>query len=123
MSNILIVEDELVLAEAYEMILQSAGHTIRRASDGNIALEITQVFEPDLILLDLLMPNLDGLGFLREYDAPKKHPKVKIIIFSNLDMEKESQEAFKLGAHKYMLKAWASPKTLEQVVKDILEEK
>ncbi len=48
---------------------------------------------------------------------PQKHPKVKVIIFSNLDMQKEIDEAFRLGASKYMLKAWASPDELIKMVK------
>jgi len=118
--TILIVEDETALNEAYQLILKQAGYDIRVAYDGEDALKVTKTVEPDLILLDLRMPHMDGVGFLRKYDLTK-HKDVKVIIFSNYDMQKEIDEAYQLGAHRYILKTWASPKELLQVVKSTLE--
>lgn len=123
MAKILIVEDEQNLNEAYQMILQHQGHEIISAYDGKEALNITKEVEPDLILLDLRMPQMGGVDFLKKYDLKKKHPKVKVVIFSNLDMQHEIDEAYRLGAEKYMLKAWASPKELVQLVNNLLETK
>ncbi len=120
MTKILIVEDERPLNQAYEMILKAEGYDVYCAFDGNEALEITKDVEPDLILLDLRMPKMGGVDFLKQYDLREKHPDVKVIIFSNLDMQQEIDEAYKLGAHKYILKAWATPKELTQIVKSIL---
>jgi len=121
MATILIVEDERNLNEAYQMILKHEGHTVHAAYDGTEALTIIDKVEPDLILLDLRMPKMGGVEFLKEYDLPGKHPTVKVVIFSNLDTQKEIDEAYKLGAHKYMLKAWASPKELAQLVDNLLK--
>jgi len=123
MATILIVEDERNLNEAYQMILGHEGHTIHAAYDGTEALKITADVEPDLILLDLRMPKMGGVEFLKEYDLKKEHPNVKVVIFSNLDTQKEIDEAYTLGAHKYMLKAWASPKELVQLVNSLLKKK
>jgi len=123
MAKILIVEDEKMLADAFQMILEKAGHSVRVAFNGQEGLEAAESFGPELILLDLLMPVKDGLGFLKDYDLRKKHPEVKVIIFSNLDMQKEAEEAFTLGASKYVLKAWATPKTLNTIVADELKKK
>lgn len=123
MAKILIVEDEHTLNEAYQMILSQQGHTIYTAYDGEEALEATQTIEPDIILLDLRMPRVGGIEFLKQYNPTEKHPDVRIVIFSNLDMQKEIDEAYKLGAHKYILKAWASPKELVKLVDDLLKEK
>lgn len=123
MATILIVEDERNLNEAYQMILAHEGHTIHAAYDGTEALEITEKIEPDLILLDLRMPKMGGVEFLKKYDLKKDHPNVKVVIFSNLDTQKEIDQAYTLGAHKYMLKAWASPKELVQLVKSLLTSK
>lgn len=121
MATILIVEDERSLNEAYQMILKQEGHTIHAAYDGTEALTITKKVDPDLILLDLRMPKMGGVAFLKEYDLKKDHPNVKVVIFSNLDTQKEIDEAYKLGAHKYLLKAWASPKELVQLVDNLLK--
>ncbi|HKU18032.1 MAG TPA: response regulator [Candidatus Saccharimonadales bacterium] len=120
--SILIVEDERTLNEAYQMILRSAGYVVEVAFDGKEALEKCADFEPALILLDLRMPRMDGIAFLKHYQLKKNHPSVKIIVFSNYDMQKEIDEAYSLGAERYILKAWASPKELVQVVKNALED-
>jgi len=119
-STILIVEDEKNLNEAYQMILTDAGFEVVAAFDGSEALNITKKLEPDLILLDLRMPRVSGVEFLQKYDLKNKHPDVKVVIFSNLDTQKEIDEAYKLGAEKYMLKAWASPKELVKLVTTML---
>ena len=123
MAKILIAEDEKALNDAYVMILKHAGHTVKSALDGAEALKITEKFEPDVILLDLRMPEVGGIEFLEQYKLPEKHPKVKVIIFSNLDMQKEIDLAFKLGAAKYMLKSWASPKELTAMIEAQLSSK
>ena len=120
MANILIVEDEKMLNDAYQTILKKEGHTVESAFDGKEALELAENFKPDLILLDLRMPRLDGIGFLREYKLKEEHPNVKVVVFSNFDMQKEVDEAYSLGAQRYILKAWASPKDLVEIVEEAL---
>jgi len=121
MAKILIVEDEKMLADAFQMILEKAGHDVAVAFNGEEGLATAKKHKPELILLDLLMPVKDGLGFLKDYSLKEKHPAVKVIIFSNLDMQKEAEEAFTLGASKYVLKAWATPKTLNNIVNEELK--
>jgi len=121
MSNrkILVVEDERVLNGAYETILTKSGHTVKVAFDGNEALEKLKGFKPDVILLDLKMPNLDGIGFLKAYNELGNKKSSKIVLFSNFDLQKEIDEAFSLGVDKYVLKAWASPKDLLKIIEDV----
>jgi DNA-binding response OmpR family regulator len=116
--NILIIEDDPALNQAYETILQTAGYDVRTAFDGEEALILAAETEPDIIFLDLRMPTLDGIGFLRAYQPTTNHQKVKIIIFSNYDLQQEIDEAYDLGADRYVLKAWASPKELIKIVED-----
>lgn len=117
--NILIVEDDLVLNEAYKTILSSAGYVVATAFNGKEALAAVKKQEPDIIFLDLRMPVMDGIGFLKEYQPKTAHPHVKIIVFSNYDMQREVDEAYQLGAERYVLKAWASPKELIKIVQDL----
>lgn len=123
MANILIVEDETVLNEAYGIILKKEKHRVRQVFDGQAALESIREDTPDLILLDLRMPKMDGVELLRELDIPKNYPKIKVIVFSNYDVQEDIDKAFELGATRYMLKAWASPKELVRVVTDTLKGK
>lgn len=117
--KILIVEDEQALNEAYEMILQHSGYDVETAFDGREALDKVNAAAPDIILLDLKMPSMDGIQFLEAYQPQsiRKH-RPKIIVFSNFDLQEEIDHAFSLGADKYVLKAWAAPKDLLKIVKE-----
>lgn len=119
MPKVLIVEDEALLNEAYQTILGKEGFEHKSAYNGEEALKILESFTPDVILLDLRMPKMNGIEFLKAFDEAKKQ-SIKIIIFSNYDVQKEIDEAFALGATRYMLKAWATPKELVRVVNDLL---
>ena len=120
--RILIVEDEPDLLDAYSMIMRHEGYEVSNACSGDEALKKAVEDEPDLILLDLRMPNKNGLDFLDEYRLMHNGQLAKIIVFSNLDTQTEIDKAYSLGADRYILKAWASPKELVKVVKDTLNE-
>lgn len=118
--TVLVVEDDKKLSELYQVLLRGAGYTVHVAYDGQEALVVAAVVEPALILLDLRMPRMGGLEFLRRYDLKQKHPGVKVVIFSNYDLEKEVDEAYRLGAERYIVKKWASPKELLQIAENTL---
>lgn len=120
--NILIVEDDEDLNKAYTMIISSAGHQVSSAYDGKQALKaLKDGSQPDIIFLDLRMPVMDGIGFLKEYDSEASDATV--VVFSNYDAQDEVDEAFSLGAHRYVLKARAAPKELLRIIDDIASEK
>ena len=122
-ASILIVEDDTDLNSAYQMILSSAGYNISQAENGVEALDVIKKDgSPDVILLDLRMPVMDGIGFLKKFNAPS-HPDTTIVVFSNYDAQKEVDEAYQLGAHRYVLKARAAPKELLRIVGDVIDEK
>jgi DNA-binding response OmpR family regulator len=123
MAKILIVEDEKSLNEAYRLILEKDGHKVFSAYDGQEALKKFKENTPDLVLLDLRMPKVDGIEFLKKLDHAKNYPDVDIIVFSNLDHQKEIDAAFESGASRYILKAWSSPKELSKVVSETLSSK
>lgn len=119
-NTILIVEDEDQLNEAYQIILKQAGYDVKVAFNGKEALEISKAYAPDLILLDIHMPHMGGIEFLKKYDLKASHPNVKVIVFSNYDLQEEVDEVYGLGAQRYILKAGASGKELLQVVESTL---
>jgi CheY-like chemotaxis protein len=120
MADILIVEDDKDLNNAYKIILENEGHNVVSVFNGQEALEALESFEPQLILLDLLMPIMGGLEFLQNYDLDK-HGDVKVLIFTNMENSPEVNEAYQLGAHRCIIKSWTAPQNLTHVVGDALE--
>ncbi len=123
MARILIVEDDRDLNNAYSIILKNEGHEVVEAYDGQEALAKIKDFSPDLILLDLLMPIMGGLEFLQHYDLLKTHSGVKVLIFTNMENSPEVSEAYKLGAHRCIIKSWTAPHNLARVICDALATK
>jgi CheY-like chemotaxis protein len=120
MAKILIVEDDKDLNNAYKIILENEGHTVESVFNGQEALKTLKGFEPQLILLDLLMPVMGGLEFLQNYDLDK-HSEVKVLIFTNMENSPEVNEAYNLGAHRCIIKSWTAPQNLTHVVTEALE--
>ncbi|HXR49415.1 MAG TPA: response regulator [Verrucomicrobiae bacterium] len=123
MARILVVEDDKDLNNAYCLILNSEGHKVETAFNGQEALKKVEKFKPDLILLDLLMPIMGGLEFLQRYDLTKIHPKVKVLIFTNMENSPEVTVAYKLGAHRIIIKSWTAPHNLARVIEEALKSK
>lgn len=117
--SVLVVEDEQALNAAYKIILEKGGYDVLTAFDGNEALDRIKDHDPDIILLDLKMPRMDGIAFLEAYQPKLLKQKPKIIVFSNFDLQDEIDRAFMLGADKYVLKAWAAPKDLLKIVSEV----
>lgn len=120
MAKVLVIEDDLVLNQAYELILEREGHEVVTAFNGQEGLEKANELKPEIILLDLIMPVMGGLEFLKEYDVATMHPDVKVVILSNIGDEKEAQKGLKLGAYKYIVKAHASPQELSVLVNHLI---
>lgn len=121
MRRILVVEDEDMLRDVYHMVLSTEPFIVDIAENGAKALELCQAHAYDLILLDLMMPVLDGVGFLRAYNAGEDSSAARVIILSNLSSGRELEEALKLGALRSELKANLSPKQLVALVRYELE--
>jgi two-component system, OmpR family, response regulator VicR len=114
--KILLLEDNDLLNQAYKMILEKQGHKIEAGFNGEEGLAILKKFGPDLILLDMLMPKMSGLEFLKAYNK-KPNDKVKIVLLTNLGNQREVEEALSLGADDYFMKAHMSPTELIDVIK------
>lgn len=117
MSKILVVEDDKTLREVYATILRFADYTVGVASNGKVALELCAKNHYDIILLDLMMPILDGVGFLKQAYLDKTSPNTKVIIFSNLSSGSLIEEALRLGVEEHVLKSHLTPHDLVELVR------
>lgn len=115
--HILLVEDDPALQQAFSMILSIKGYDVKIASNGLEALDLIDS-KPDLILLDMLMPRMNGLEFARKANFKKNLPKTRIILFSNLSNSSDQEEIKSLGIHESYLKANITPAQLIDIVEE-----
>lgn len=118
--RILIIEDEKPLREAFAFLLKSEGFNIDLAENGKVGLAKLESFKPDLILLDMLMPIMNGEEFLRHAKLSAKHPKVRTLALSNLSDAISLEDAHVYGVTESVLKADLSPAQLAAKVKKML---
>jgi len=110
--HVLMVEDEKMLSDSYCIVLRAAGFKVDLATNGLEALELCKKHAYDIILLDIMMPVLDGIGFLKRFSRLSLSRKPRIVILSNLSVGNEIEQALKLGAHKYIQKSELEPSKL-----------
>ncbi|MFH1656687.1 MAG: response regulator [Candidatus Nealsonbacteria bacterium] len=121
MKNILLIEDDPFLSDIYSTKLKRSGFDVRVAIDGEDAFEKIKEKMPDLALLDIVLPNIDGWEFLRKIKKDSALSSLKIVILSNLGQKKEIEKGLELGAEKYLIKAHYTPSEVVREVVKILK--
>ena len=114
--RILLAEDDRFLRKAAETMLKRAGFTVIPAADGEEALRLAREHVPDLMLLDLIMPKMQGFDVLKELKGDEATSGVPVIVLSNLGQDSDVQLARERGAHDYIIK---SNIALEQLVERV----
>lgn len=102
--RILIVEDNEFIRNAYKMRLGKSQYRFEIAVNGQEALEIIPSFKPHVIVLDLIMPVMDGFTFMRQLKSDSKYSQIPIIIASSIGEDEKIQQALDLGAKDYIYK-------------------
>ncbi len=118
--KILVVEDEEILLTALKEELGQGGYEVEGAVDGFEGLDRTKSFKPDLILLDLLMPKMDGMEMLQKLKADSATRDIPVVILTNLSDYEKISEALALGAMDYLVKANYKLEDLLEKVKTVL---
>lgn len=119
---ILLVEDDPFIADIYLTKFKESGFEVEVAEDGQTALAKIKTKRPDLLLLDIVLPNIDGWELLRKVKQDEKLKDIKIIILSNLEQKPEIEKGLKLGADKYLIKAHHTPSDVIAIVERTLKE-
>ncbi|MBI3887674.1 response regulator [Candidatus Microgenomates bacterium] len=120
-AKILLVEDDKDTRDIYEEVLVDAGFVVDTAVDGAFGLEKASKGGYDMILLDLMMPNVDGLQFLERIgENPPKTPNGPILVLTNVSQDSVVQKALDLGATAYFIKANINPEQLLKEVRSFL---
>src|SRR3989338_8086617 len=109
MKKILLVEDDPLLIDIYSMKLKQSGFEVRVVENGEKALEAVEEQKPDLVLLDIVLPHIDGWDILESLRASETLKGIQIVILSNLGQKEEIAKGLRLGAAKYLIKAHYTP--------------
>lgn len=120
MTKIAIIEDDPVISQMYRMKFESDGFDVQLANNGVKGVALVEAYQPDLILLDLQMPEMDGaeaLAVIRKNDWGKSIP---VIILTNMGEEESPREIRTLGIHSYIVKADLTPRQVVGRVKEAL---
>lgn len=120
MTKIAIIEDDQTISQMYRMKFEAAGFDVQLAGNGDIGVKLVEQFQPDLILLDLQMPQMDGaeaLSIIRAHDWGKQIP---VIILTNMGEEESPETLRNLGIESYIVKADLTPSQVVSRVKKTL---
>lgn len=123
MAKILIVEDEAALLDIYSEILTEAGHQISKALNGREALVLLEKEKYDLVLLDLMMPEVDGLEVLKTVRGEsEKFGDVRIVVLTNLSSDIVIKQSFDAKVSGYLMKTELTPQQVVEEVNGFLNE-
>ena len=117
LGKVLVVDDEEILRRIYADRLSVEGFTVDLATDGQEALQKIEVSKPDLVLLDLLMPRVDGFQVLEALKNKPELSNIPVVVLTNVGQEENVQRALSLGAKDYLLKTSHTPNEVLQVVR------
>lgn len=118
--RVLYIEDEKFFADTLENVLSQIGYDVKQAPDGEAGLRVAREWKPDLILLDLLLPKIEGFEVLRQLKADLATSKIPIVVLSNLNSESDVKKAKELGALHFFVKAVTMPTSISSTVKEIV---
>lgn len=120
MKNILLVEDDPFLIDIYSTKLKEAGFEVEVVSAGEKVLDKVLEKQFDLLVLDIVLPQMDGWEILRKIKEKAKLKSLPIIILSNLGQKEEVEKGLRLGATKYLIKAHYTPSEVVSEIKKII---
>jgi DNA-binding response OmpR family regulator len=117
MTKVLVVEDDFALGENITAMLKGEGFDVRFAPDGKQGLDLAQSFVPDIVLLDLMIPNVSGFDVCRALRSEAKTQGIKILVMTGLDRTADVEKAFSSGATDYLVKPFDRDRLMGKIKK------
>lgn len=121
MAKILIIEDDPLMSRMYEQIFNFDQYEVKVADDGEQGLLVAKEFKPTVIMLDVMMPKLNGFEVLDRIKLDPDLKAIPVIMLTNLSSEQDAQTAMLKGAVKYIVKNKFDPKQVSKMVKEIIQ--
>lgn len=108
MKKVLIAEDNQFILRGYKMAIEEAGYSVDTVSDGSDVLNTVAASKPDILILDLILPNMNGFDILQALRSKPDTARLPIIVATTLGQEEDRQKVLELGATDYILKSHTS---------------
>lgn len=121
--RLILIEDDDLIRELYKDEFTAAGFTIEAYPNGQDGLEALEMHQYDLLLLDIMLPDTNGLEVLKKVKQLPNNKDILVVLLTNLGQDSIIKEGFKLGADAYLIKLAYNPDQIVKEVRDILEKK
>jgi len=121
MKSILLVEDDPLITEIYTTKLKKEGFSVESVAQGQAALKKLKEKKFDLLVLDIVLPQLTGFEILRKIRKDEKLKQLKVLILSNLGQKSDIEMAKELGVSRYLIKAHFTPSEVVEEIKKLLK--
>ncbi len=121
--KILIIEDDKILADMYAVKFDKVGYEVVETQNGIEGLNLAKTINPDVVLLDVILPEMDGFSILIELKKEKNTKKLPVILLTNLGQQGDIEKGKLLGATDYLTKSNTTPAEVIERVKKILDKK
>lgn len=121
MTRIAIIEDDPTISQMYRMKFEAEGFDARMAENGRIGIEVVKKFQPDVILLDIQMPEMNGAEALKEIRSHDWGKDIPVIVLTNLGEEEAPPEMRSLNIYSYIVKANFTPRQVVAHVKELIK--
>tara|TARA_B100001964_G_scaffold92867_1_gene104250 strand:+ start:67 stop:447 length:381 start_codon:yes stop_codon:yes gene_type:complete len=118
--HVLLIEDDTFLANIYKTKFEMEGFVVDVAENGELGLKEVQKRQPDLVLLDILLPKMDGFTVLQHMKEDAELKNIPVILLTNLGQKDDVEKGLKLGAADYLIKAHFKPSETVDKVKSVL---
>ena len=120
MSKIAIVEDDVAIGQMYRIKFEAEGYNVDTAENGKIGLDLIEDMKPDMVLLDLMMPEMDGEEMLTKLRASDWGKDIKVIILTNMGESEAPASIKEMNVEAFILKANMTPRQVAELVKEHL---
>lgn len=118
---ILLVEDDVFVSDIYQTKLGSEGFLVQVAENGLEAMKFMEKGKPDLVLLDIVMPYMDGMEVLKRLKENTDWKNIPVILLTNLSEKEKIEEGLGMGATDYLIKSHFTPTEVVEKVKSVLK--
>ncbi len=119
--KVLIVEDDNMISAMYKTKLEQDGFTVVIADNGATGVEMAKSDKPDIVMMDVILPQLDGFSALEEIKNDPKTKKIKVVMLTNLGTDEDRRKGEALGAADYLVKANLTPAQVSEAIKKYLQ--